>query len=181
MEKVIVFIGGSGSGKTTIITEMVRKYPDQFKKVITYTSRTPRNDEIDGVDYKFRPGEYFIKNTDIVLKKKTLEGFYYGTKRSDLFSNFHNLLLTLRPTGIKTLINLVGCQNIVVVHLSISNKLKIERMRERGDSEEMIKNRLLTDPESNVEFDFGKIPIIELEATQKIQEKIDLILKHISD
>ena len=53
MKKLLVFVGESGSGKTTLITEIINKYPGQFKKVVTCTSRPGRIGEIDGVDYYF--------------------------------------------------------------------------------------------------------------------------------
>ena len=176
--KLIVFTGESGSGKTTIIEELVRKYPDQFKRIVTNTSRPMRYGEIDGVDYNFRPEEYFISNYDLVFVKKTSEGFYYATRKAGLCLDTHNLLLTLRIAGIKSLINL-GCQHMVVVRISISEQLKIDRMRQRGDNEKMILDRLRVDLENKGEVDLWEIPTIDLDASQTTEEQVDFILKHI--
>ena len=176
--KFVVFTGESGSGKTTIIEELVRKYPDQFKRIITNTSRPIRYGEIDGVDYNFRPEEYFINNYDLVFVKKTSEGFYYATKKSDLFSDTHNLLLPLRASGIRSLIDF-DYQNILIVRISISEQLKINRMRQRGDNEKMILDRLRVDLENKGEVDLWEIPTIDLDASQTTEEQVDFILKHI--
>lgn len=178
--KLIIFIGESGSGKTTLIKRLIKKYPNKFKKIVTCTSRTMRNGEIEGVDYHFLPEKYFTNNSSLVLKKKTVEGIYYGTKKSDLFSNDCHLLLTLRIDGVKSLLNL-GFSNVLIVHISISNDLKVKRMKERGDTEEMILSRLLEDLENRSEINFGNSPVIKLDAIQKTEEQIDIILKHIEN
>lgn len=174
MNKLFVFTGESGSGKTTLIAELTRRYPDQFKKVVTCTNRPMRISEANEVDYHFLPTEYFIGNSSLVLTKKTDEGFYYGTRKSDLFSNTHHLLLTSKLTGIGKLVDL-GIKNIIVIRISISNKLKIERMQQRGDSEEMISARLRVDAGAMSKFDLGQIQVIELDASQAIVDKIQCV------
>lgn len=178
MKKLLVFVGGGGSGKTTLIAKLVEEYPDRFKKVVTCTSRPMRVGEVDGADYHFLPTEYFSGNQDLVLVKKTSTGFYYGTRKSDLLSDDYHLLLTLRVTGIKKLVDL-GLKNIAVARISISEELKVKRMRQRGDTEEMIASRLQSDVESKVEVDFGQLPIINLDATQTIRDEINLVMRYL--
>src|SRR3989344_262189 len=100
MKKLLVFVGESGSGKSTLIAELIRRCPGKFKKALTCTSRQARAGETDGVDYHFLPVEYFIENQDLVLVKKTDDGDYYGTRKADLLSNTHSLLIILRPAGV---------------------------------------------------------------------------------
>lgn len=176
MKKLFVVIGDSGSGKTTLVNELVRKYPDKFKKVVTCTSRTPRLGEIGGEDYHFLPKEYFDNNSDLVLVKNPVHGDCYGTRKSELYSETRNLLLASKLTGISKLIAL-GFQNIVVVRIEISEILKIERMWQRGDSEEMIKARLKSDSSITVEVDFKSLLIIDLNASWSLDEKVECILK----
>lgn len=180
-KKLFVFIGESGSGKTRLIAELVQRYPSQFKKIVTCTSRPMRKGEVDGIDYHFLPKKYFIGNPDLILTKKTIEGFHYGTRVSDLSLTSHNLLLTSKPTGIGKLVDL-GYKNIVLVRISINDKLKIERMLKRGDSEQMILNRLQLDSNLNNKhkIDLGRITIIDLNAVQLIDEKIACIMRHIN-
>lgn len=175
MKKLFVFVGDSGSGKTTLIAELIKKHPDKFRKVVTCTNRKARVGEVEGVDYNFLPGDYFDNNSDLVLVKKTYGSDHYGTRRADLFLDTHHLLLTSKPTGVPKLI-MLGFSNIVVVRIGISGTLKIERMRQRGDSERVISERLELDT-ATVEVDFGKVPIIELDANQPLDEKVELVLK----
>lgn len=51
---VILVIGPTASGKTTYVKE----YMDQANKVVTYTSRKPRDGELEGIDYYFRTREH---------------------------------------------------------------------------------------------------------------------------
>lgn len=175
MKKLFVFIGDSGSGKTTLIAELTKKHPDKFRKVVTCTSRKVRVGEVEGVDYNFLPRDYFDNNSNLVLVKKTNGGDLYGTRKTDLFSNTHHLLLTSKLTGVPKLVAL-GFTNIVVVRIKISKTLKIKRMRQRGDSERVISERLELDAKLT-EIDLGNVPIIKVSANQPLNKKVECILK----
>lgn len=175
MKKLLVFVGDSGSGKTTLIAELTKRHPDKFRKVVTCTSREARVGEVEGVDYNFLPRDYFDNDSNLVLVKKTGGGDHYGTRKVDLFSDTHHLLLTSKPTGVPKLVAL-GFTNVVVVRIEISKTLKIERMRQRGDSELVISERLELDAEPT-ETDLGKVPIIEVSANQSLDQKVECILK----
>lgn len=178
MKKLLAFVGEGGSGKTTLITELVKRYPDKFKKVVTCTSRSPRVGETDRLDYHFLPAVYFIDNSDLVLVKKTDQGDYYGVRKADLCSDTHCLLLTLRFAGISKLTKL-AVSHVAIVYVSITEELKVARMRQRGDTEKMIRRRLEFDVEDKANVDWCRIPIINLDASKMLEEKIKLILdKH---
>lgn len=61
---IISVVGPSGSGKTTIAEYLLNNYSDRFEKVITDTTRNPREGEINGVHYNFRTPEEFQKNVE---------------------------------------------------------------------------------------------------------------------
>lgn len=177
MKKLIVFIGEGGSGKTTLIKKLLKEYPEIFKKIVTYTSRAPRtwDGEVNGVDYFFLPEDQFSDDYEFVVKKRTTDGFHYAVRRSDLFPSTHHLLLTLREEGVKKLSDL-NFGNFIVVRILISDELKAERMRKRGDPENMIEERLRIERESRVSVDMGTLFVIELDAAQKLADKIMTIL-----
>ena len=58
---MIVILGESASGKTTLVNDFVTAHPD-YKKVIQYTTRPPRDGEKDGATY------YFISEDDFAKK-----------------------------------------------------------------------------------------------------------------
>lgn len=52
--RVIVFTGPTGASKRRIIEGLVAACPRLFARVVTHTSRRPKEHEIDGVDYHFK-------------------------------------------------------------------------------------------------------------------------------
>ncbi len=86
---MLILSSPSGAGKTTITKKIQQKYP-YFKISVSHTTRKPRQNEIDGVDYFFIDNKEFEK---LVKEKKFYEyakifDNYYGTlKKSvdDLF------------------------------------------------------------------------------------------------
>lgn len=86
MEKVIIFSAPSGSGKTTIVHELLKRYP-QFEFSISATSRAPRGTEKDGVDYYFLTEEEFLRRIEadaFVEWEAVYAGTHYGTLRSEV-------------------------------------------------------------------------------------------------
>jgi guanylate kinase len=176
VKKLLVFLGDSGSGKTRLIEELRQKFPDKFKKVVTCTSRPPRACEVKGVDYHFQPAEYFVDNPSIVLVQKTSTGYTYGTRRVDLYSDSHHLLLTSKPSGVAKLVKM-GFRNIITVIISITRELQTERMRQRGDTEEAIATRLRLEASTTTVSDFSGSLVVDLNAEKTIEEKVEAILR----
>ena len=86
MEKVIIFSAPSGSGKTTIVHMLLKMYP-QFEFSISATSRAPRGQEVDGVDYYFLTEEEFLRRIEadaFVEWEAVYAGTHYGTLRSEV-------------------------------------------------------------------------------------------------
>ena len=75
MFNIVSFIGPSGSGKTTI-----QKYLG-IEPIITYTSRQPRNGEIDGVHYHFTTREKILamKDNGYLLEYTEYSGNLYSS------------------------------------------------------------------------------------------------------
>ena len=58
MGKLVKFSAPSGSGKTTIVRELLKRF-NCFEFSISATSRKPRGEERDGKDYYFLSNEEF--------------------------------------------------------------------------------------------------------------------------
>lgn len=85
MEKLIIFSAPSGSGKTTIVRELLKRYP-QFEFSISATSRSPRGTERNGEDYYFMTNEEFMKavaEDRFVEWEEVYAGTCYGTLKSE--------------------------------------------------------------------------------------------------
>ena len=81
---LIVLSGFSGSGKGTIMKELMHRYSEQYALSISATTRNPRPGEIDGVEYFFRTKEEFegmIERDELIEYAKYVEN-YYGTPKA---------------------------------------------------------------------------------------------------
>lgn len=79
-----VLSGFSGSGKGTIVQELLRQHPDEFALSISATTRSPREGEQDGREYFFKTGEEFeemIRRGELLEYAKYVD-HYYGTPKA---------------------------------------------------------------------------------------------------
>ena len=86
---MVILSSPSGAGKTTLTKKIQQKYQN-FKISVSHTTRKPRPNEIDGIDYFFVNEEQFkkkIKNGDFYEYAKIFDN-YYGTSKDSV-----NLLL----------------------------------------------------------------------------------------
>lgn len=51
--KPIIIVGPSGVGKSMLIKALTSKYPDSFGFSVSYTTRNPRDGEVNGEHYNF--------------------------------------------------------------------------------------------------------------------------------
>ncbi|GFI53550.1 guanylate kinase [Alistipes sp.] len=82
----MIFSAPSGSGKTTIVRELLGIFP-QFEFSISATSRLPRGSEQDGIDYYFLTNDEFrslVEKDGFVEWQEVYAGTCYGTLRSEL-------------------------------------------------------------------------------------------------
>lgn len=85
--KVFIFSAPSGSGKTTIVKQLLAQNVN-LRFSISATTRAPRKDqEVDGRDYYFWSVSDFkkaIDNQEFVEWEKVYQGAYYGTLKSEI-------------------------------------------------------------------------------------------------
>jgi len=146
--KGIIFIvsAPSGTGKTTLCRKAVDFFPN-LRHSISYTTRSPRPGEIDGVDYCFVDDAAFDRmvENDEFLEYASVFGRRYGTSRKDLegmLSRGLDVILDIDVQGAekarKRLVN-----GVYVFILPPSIEACEERLRSRGkDHPEEIKKRL---------------------------------------
>ena len=81
---LLVLSGFSGSGKGTVVKEVIKKYSDKYALSISATSRQPRPGETDGIEYFFKTREEFeemIAKDELVEYAQYVEN-YYGTPKA---------------------------------------------------------------------------------------------------
>ena len=80
---LIIVSGFSGSGKGTLMKELLTRYPDTYALSISATTRSPREGEVDGREYFFVSKDEFekmIAKGELIEYAKYVEN-YYGTPR----------------------------------------------------------------------------------------------------
>lgn len=105
MKKGTFFVlsGPSGSGKGTVLKEVLRK-SDRIVYSVSATSRSPRAGEIDGINYYFKSREEFetLIKADAFIEYTETYGNYYGTLKSEVekaIENGKNTILEIDPVG----------------------------------------------------------------------------------
>lgn len=98
-----VLSGPSGSGKGTVLQEVLRK-SDRIVYSVSATSRSPRAGEVDGVNYYFKSREEFetLIKADAFIEYTETYGNYYGTLKSEVekaIENGKNIILEIDPVG----------------------------------------------------------------------------------
>ena len=82
---ILILSSPSGAGKTTL-AKKIADQDNNFKVSVSYTTRAPRPNEINGVDYNFVSIEEFQKlsNQNNFLEQAKVFGNYYGTLKGPI-------------------------------------------------------------------------------------------------
>ena len=86
--RLIIVSAPSGSGKSTIIKWLMEQHPElNLSFSVSCTSRQPRGNEQDGVEYFFLSPEEFrqrIDNNEFLEYEEVYEGRFYGTLKAQV-------------------------------------------------------------------------------------------------
>ena len=159
--KVIIFSAPSGAGKSTVVNHLLGLYP-QFEFSISATSRSPRGQEQDGVEYYFIDAERFrelIAQDAFVEYEEVYHDRFYGTLKSEverIWQKGHVIVFDVDVKGGVNLKKYFGDAALSVLIVPPSMEVLEKRLRGRGtDSEEAIRERL-DKASSELEFAAGK-------------------------
>ena len=103
-KKLFVISGCSGVGKGTVINEFMKRNSDDFILSVSCTTRNPRPNEINGVNYFFITKSEFEQNIKDgkFLEYASFAGNYYGTKQKYIQQKMYegyNVLLEIDTQG----------------------------------------------------------------------------------
>lgn len=143
---LIVVSAPSGAGKTSLCKEIL-KYVSDIQHSISYTTRTPRPAEVDGIDYHFVSEESFkemIKN-DALIEWAVVHGNYYGTSRrelNDLLDRGNDIILDIDSQGAVQLKKKFTNGVFIYILPPSFDDLRERLTVRKGDSPEEIERRL---------------------------------------
>jgi guanylate kinase len=146
--KVIIFSAPSGAGKSTVVNHLLGLHPE-FEFSVSATSRPPRGQEQDGVEYYFIDAERFrelIAREAFVEYEEVYQDRFYGTLKSEverIWSKGHVIIFDVDVKGGVSLKKYFGDAALSVLIVPPSLEVLEKRLRGRGtDSEEAIRERL---------------------------------------
>ena len=144
---MLVLSSPSGAGKTTISKKIQQKYPD-FKISVSHTTRKPRPNEIDGVDYHFVDEKKFkeLINENQFYEYAKIFDNYYGTSRKSikvLQDKNYNILFDIDWQGTQQLAKFKDLDLLKIFILPPDKDELKNRLAQRNqDKEEVIEQRL---------------------------------------
>ena len=147
IKNLITISAPSGSGKTTLC-KMLQDARSDISWSVSCTTRAPRPNEINGIDYYFNSRDQFMNyiSDDAFAEWEDVHGQYYGTLKLNLDTAIANntiLLLELDVKGSMSIVHLYPEQSFSIFILPPSIDHLRLRLRNRGtDTESRINERL---------------------------------------
>ena len=141
----IVVSAPSGAGKSSLCQRLMQVYPE-IKFSVSYTSRPPRPNEVNGKDYHFISRKEFKNRIDQGEFVEWVEnyGHLYGSSRNvmkEFIQDGRDLLLDIEPRGAKK-IKQEFKGGIYVFILPPSRSELLKRLEKRGhETDEVIQKR----------------------------------------
>jgi len=129
MKKRIILCGRATSGK-----DHLRKLleDNNYKYAVSYTTRQPRINEVNGKDYYFKSREDFqdMIALDEFHEYVVFNNWYYGTTKEQFYGGSDIFIMT--PAGLAHL-SKEDRNESLVIFLDIDENIRYKRLLERGD------------------------------------------------
>ncbi len=147
--KLFLIVGPSGSGKGTVIAEIKKKYPG-FVYPVSYTTREPREGEVEGEVYHHITKKKFkemVEQGEFLEYAMVHSDNYYGTYKEDIVGPLKNGAVVVREVdiqGFHSIREAIPSQNLVSIFMKVSDKEDLKgRILRRGKiSDEELARRM---------------------------------------
>ena len=142
---MVILSSPSGAGKTTITKKIQQKY-QSFKISVSHTTRKPRPNEVNGVDYFFISQEEFkkkIEKNDFYEYAKIFDNYYGTSKKTvDQIIKDNDIIFDIDWQGTKQLSKFKNLK-LIKIYLIPPNKNELkERLTKRNqDSKQEVDRR----------------------------------------
>ena len=142
---MVILSSPSGVGKTTLTKKIQQKYSN-FKISVSYTTRLPRPNEVDGVDYNFvskTKFEELIKKNQFYEYAKIFDN-YYGTLKKSVEDTLkkNDIIFDIDWQGTKQLSKFKELK-LIKLFLTTDSKLELKKrlLNRNQNTEEEVEKR----------------------------------------
>ncbi|MBP2025427.1 guanylate kinase [Peptoniphilus stercorisuis] len=139
---IYLIVGNSGSGKTT--QAKLLKENNNLHKIITYTTREIRPDEINNIDYHFIDINTFkeLKNQNKLIAITKFANNYYAVPKNELLKYIDSNKSTILIVDLQGVKDLKDEFKAICIYLKL-DKINLEnRMIKRNEKEHILEDRL---------------------------------------
>lgn len=185
--KLIIISGPSGVGKGAIISKLFSNESLHLAYSVSYTTRKPRNNEKNGINYFFVDKQVFlnrIKSNDFLEYTSFIDN-YYGTSKSfveKLLNQGLNVILEIEVDGAsQVLANYLDKSNIISIFIMPPSYQELEqRIRLRASEPQAVIERRLNKAkeEFKVQHQYQYIIVNDI-LEEAVQEITDIIRENI--
>jgi len=149
MGKLFIISAPSGAGKTSLVKATLENIGEQcsLALVITYTTKKPRDGDINGKDYHFLTVEQFEQKIqeDFFLEWSLAYGHYYGSPKNIVSSLEQGCssIMILDRSGAQTISNLISESILIWISVSEIDILRQRLLLRKSENFEQIHTRIL--------------------------------------
>lgn len=176
---IVVISGPSGSGKGTIVNELIKN--EQYALSISATTRKPRIGEKEGIHYFFMSKEEFLEmiNKEELVEWAEFCDNYYGTPKSyieDKINKGKDVILEIEVQGALQVKKIYPEAILIFIIPPSLTELKNRLLKRGTETSEIIEKRLMRAVE---ELDFVKEYdyLLVNDSIDNVVNEINMIIK----
>ena len=176
---LVVISGPSGAGKGTIYGKVTARLPEMFRS-ISVTTRTPREGEVEGVNYYFRTDEEYQKMLagGEFLESAKVYDHYYGTPAAPVFAEIekgNDVILEIDVQGAKS-IKKIYPDCVAIFIMTPTFEILERRLRGRNsETAESLKLRLESARSELAQYELFDYYVINDNSDVAAQEVLDIL------
>ena len=177
---MVILSSPSGAGKTTITKKIQQKY-QSFKISVSHTTRKPRPNEVDGVDYFFISQQKFdsLKKENFFIEYANVFDHWYGTPKTTIEENLamgQDMIFDIDWQGAQKLSDFSKNDVVSIFILPPSNNELLKRLKKRAEDSTNIVSKRMSKAKSEIshwiEYDYV---LVNKELNQCIAEIITIL------
>ena len=181
---MIVIAGKTSSGKDTIVNALVKDHG--YKKMITYTTRSMREGEVNGKDYHFVTAKDFENkiNSGFFAEYKVYNTIFgtwkYGSAVEDYINAEDKTVIILTPDGYRDVAESLRTKPRLIYIYACEYTIR-KRLESRGDNKMEAERRLRSDKKDFNGFKNEADKIVYNNENDNIEEIVEEILDYVAN